>query len=49
MLRRVGARFGETPIIFADREKGSSKINSKEAVSALRIIFRLGVQNVLRI
>jgi dolichol-phosphate mannosyltransferase len=48
MLRRVGARFGETPIIFADREKGSSKINSKEAVNALRIIFRLGVQNVLR-
>jgi dolichol-phosphate mannosyltransferase len=49
MLRRVGARFGETPIVFADREKGSSKINSKEAVNALRIILRLGVQNVLRI
>ena len=49
MLRRVGARFGETPILFADREKGLSKINSKEAVNALRIIFRLGLQNMLRI
>jgi dolichol-phosphate mannosyltransferase len=47
MLRRAGACFGEVPIIFADREKGSSKINSKEAVNALRIIFRLGVQNML--
>ncbi len=46
-LRRAGARFGETPIVFADREKGQSKINSKEAWSALRIILRLGVQNVL--
>ncbi len=33
MLRRVGARTAETPIVFADREKGTSKINSKEAVS----------------
>jgi dolichol-phosphate mannosyltransferase len=49
MLRRIGARFGETPIVFADREKGHSKINSKEAVNALRIIFRLGLQNMLRI
>lgn len=49
MLRRAGARFGETPIVFADRERGNSKINSKEAASALKIIFRLGVQNMLRI
>ena len=47
LLRRTGARFGETPIIFADREKGSSKINSKEAVAALRIILGLGMQNLL--
>jgi dolichol-phosphate mannosyltransferase len=47
LLRRTGARFGETPIIFADREKGSSKINSKEAIAALRIILGLGVQNLL--
>ncbi len=47
LLRRDGARFDETPIIFADREKGSSKINSKEAVAALRIILGLGMQNLL--
>jgi dolichol-phosphate mannosyltransferase len=44
-LKRLGARFGETPIIFADREKGQSKIDSREAFSALWIIFRLGVKN----
>ena len=37
--------FDETPIIFADRERGTSKINSGEAVSALWIIFRLGIRN----
>ncbi|HEX4000505.1 MAG TPA: polyprenol monophosphomannose synthase [Pirellulales bacterium] len=47
LLRRARARFGETPIVFADREKGSSKINSKEAVAALRIILGLGLQNLL--
>jgi dolichol-phosphate mannosyltransferase len=47
LLRRAGARFGETPIVFADREKGSSKINSTEAVAALRIILGLGMQNLL--
>jgi dolichol-phosphate mannosyltransferase len=44
-LKRIGARFGETPIIFADREKGQSKIDSREALAALWIIFRLGVRN----
>lgn len=46
-LKRVGARFKESPIIFADRERGQSKINSREAWSALWIIFRLGVKNWL--
>jgi len=45
-LRRVSARFGETPIIFTDRQRGSSKIDSKEAIEALRIIFALGIQNI---
>ena len=44
-LKRLRARFSETPIIFADRERGLSKINSKEAYSALGIIFRLGMKN----
>ena len=47
-LTRVGARFGETPIVFVDRQRGKSKIDMKEAVSALRIIFSLGMQGLLR-
>jgi dolichol-phosphate mannosyltransferase len=48
MLARAGAEIGETPIIFADREQGQSKINGREAVSALRIIATLGVRNLWR-
>lgn len=44
-LKRVGARFGESPITFADRTRGSSKIDGGEAIAALRIILSLGVQN----
>ena len=44
-LKRQGARFSETPILFADREKGQSKINNREAVAALRILMRLGFKN----
>jgi len=45
-LKRVGARFGETPIVFVDRQRGKSKINLKEAATALRIIFSLGMQRL---
>lgn len=48
LLKRLGARFAESPIIFADRQLGVSKIDSGEAVAALRIIFALGVRNLLR-
>ena len=44
--RRLGARFGETPITFVDRRQGSSKINAKEALAALWIIFGLGLGNL---
>jgi hypothetical protein len=37
----------ETPIVFADRERGQSKINKQEALAALWVIFRLGVKNWL--
>jgi dolichol-phosphate mannosyltransferase len=47
-LRRLGAKFAEVPIRFADRERGQSKINGREALSALRIIFRLGLQSCCR-
>jgi dolichol-phosphate mannosyltransferase len=46
-LKRLGARFVETPITFADRQYGTSKINRKEAASALGVIFRLGLRNWL--
>jgi dolichol-phosphate mannosyltransferase len=46
LLRRRGARFAEVPIIFADRERGQSKINRGEAFAALRIIFTLGLRNL---
>ena len=45
-LKRLGARCGETPITFVDREKGQSKINSREAVAALRVIMSLAVKNL---
>lgn len=44
-LKRVGARFAETPILFTDRVRGQSKINKKEAASALRILLDLGGLN----
>ena len=47
LLKRLGGRFGETPIIFVDRQRGTSKIDSKEAIAAMWIILALGVRNVL--
>ncbi|REK17236.1 MAG: polyprenol monophosphomannose synthase [Planctomycetota bacterium] len=44
-LKRLGATMRETPITFADRERGASKINGSEAFAALRILFRLGLEN----
>ena len=46
-FKRLGARFGETPITFVDRQRGASKIDSKEALGALWIIFTLGLRNLL--
>ena len=45
-LKRLGARFGETPIVFVDRRQGASKINAKEALAALWIIFALGMRSI---
>ena len=44
-LKRAGATFAETPIVFIDRTRGASKINSKEAIAALWIILKLGLRN----
>lgn len=46
-LKRRGARLGETPIMFAERRLGKSKINVREGLAALWIIFALGVRNWL--
>jgi len=46
-LKRIGCRFGETPILFVDRVRGSSKINSREAWNALWVILALGRRNWL--
>ncbi len=43
LLKRAGATFAEVPILFEDRLRGVTKINSKEAWAALRIILRLGI------
>ena len=47
--RRIGCRIEEVPILFENRRHGSSKINWREAASALGIIARLGAENVLRV
>lgn len=41
--KKVGCRIGETPILFENRRSGVSKINLKEAASALWILFQLGL------
>jgi dolichol-phosphate mannosyltransferase len=40
--KTVGCRIGETPILFENRRSGSSKINMREAASALWILLQLG-------
>jgi dolichol-phosphate mannosyltransferase len=41
--KQVGCRFAETPIVFKNRRAGVSKINMREAVSALWILLQLGL------
>ena len=45
--KQVGCRFGETPILFENRRSGMSKINSREAIAAIWIIFRIGVARLV--
>ena len=46
--KSVGCRIGETPILFENRRAGVSKINSREAISALWILFTLGISRMAR-
>jgi dolichol-phosphate mannosyltransferase len=44
----VGCRIGETPILFENRRAGSSKLDMREAVSALWIMLQLGASRRTR-
>ncbi len=48
-FKRASARFEEIPIVFSNRTRGHSKINARESVSAIWMLFRLGVRNWLRL
>lgn len=45
-LKKLGCRMAELPITFVDRARGASKIDSREAFSALSIIAQLGARNL---
>lgn len=47
-VKRAGGRFGETPIVFANRLRGYSKVDLSEAVRSILMLLRLGVVNQLR-
>lgn len=40
-VHKAGFRIGETPIVFADRRAGQSKISRKEVYKAVLTLFRL--------
>jgi dolichol-phosphate mannosyltransferase len=44
----VGCKIGETPILFENRRSGTSKLNMREAATALGILLRLGAARALR-
>jgi dolichol-phosphate mannosyltransferase len=48
-FKQVGARFEEIPILFANRQHGASKINTRESLAAVWMLLRLGLRNWLRI
>lgn len=47
LLKRRRARFAEVPIVFVDRVLGQTKINWREAVTAIVMIGGLGARNLL--
>ena len=44
--RTVDCKMSETPILFENRRAGYSKINKREAIAALQIIFLLGMSRI---
>jgi len=47
-LQAAGCQFAEIPITFVNRKRGRSKINVREAASALWTMMRLGLARPLR-
>jgi dolichol-phosphate mannosyltransferase len=45
---RLGAKVGEVPIIFVDRQYGKSKMSRRIVVEAVRVLWRLWWQHVRR-
>jgi dolichol-phosphate mannosyltransferase len=43
---RAGAKVRETPIVFADRRRGQSKVNVHEAVRSLGLLLLLGLKDL---
>src|SRR5262245_28328791 len=43
----AGCRLGETPIIFANRRQGKSKVNPKEAALSLAELMNVGGRALL--
>jgi dolichol-phosphate mannosyltransferase len=46
--RRVGARMGEVPILFVDRQHGKSKMSRKIVLEAVQVLARLWWKRVTR-
>lgn len=40
--RQAGCRIGETPIVFADRRAGVTKVNAREVVRSIGMILLIG-------
>ena len=44
--RNVGAKIGEVPIIFADRQYGQSKMSRRIILEAVRVLLRLWIKRL---
>ena len=44
--RRIGARFGEVPIIFVDRQYGKSKMSRRIVLEAMRVLLTLWLKRL---
>jgi hypothetical protein len=43
----AGCSFGEVPIIFTNRARGTSKISQNEIIKAMYTVLRLGLSRLL--